>query len=123
MHYRKLGQTNIEISSIGLGCMGMSVAYGKPDDKESIATLEKALELGVNFWDTSDAYGDNEGLIATVLVPHPKQVAIARKIGWNWGGTHHDGKHDNSPLMIKTGLEGSLKNPKTQLTDLSSCHR
>ncbi len=79
MHYRKLGQTNIEISSIGLGCMGMSVAYGKPDDKESIATLEKALELGVNFWDTSDAYGDNEVLIANVLVPHRKQVVIATK--------------------------------------------
>jgi aryl-alcohol dehydrogenase-like predicted oxidoreductase len=121
MRYKKLGQTNIEISSIGLGCMGMSVAYGKPDDKESIATLEKALELGVNFWDTSDAYGDNEVLIANVLVPHRKQVVIATKFGWR--GTPQNGKVDNSPAWIRQALEDSLKRLKTDVIDLYYVHR
>ena len=116
MHYKKLGQTNIEISSIGLGCMGMSIAYGKPDDKESIATLEKALGLGVNFWDTSDAYGDNEALIANVLVPHRQQVVIATRFGWR--GTLQHGKVDNSPAWIRQALEYSLKRLKTDVIDL-----
>src|ERR1700722_12966385 len=121
MRYKKLGQTNIEISSIGLGCMGMSIAYGKPDDKESIATLEKALELGVNFWDTSDAYGDNEALIANVLVPYRKQIIIATKFGWR--GTLQHGKVDNSPTWIRQALEDSLKRLKTDVIDLYYIHR
>jgi aryl-alcohol dehydrogenase-like predicted oxidoreductase len=121
MRYKKLGQTNIEISSIGLGCMGMSIAYGKPDDKESIATLEKALELGVNFWDTSDAYGDNEVLIAKVLVPHRKQIVIATKFGCK--GTLQNGKVDNSPAWIRQALEDSLKRLKTDVIDLYYVHR
>lgn len=124
MRYKKLGQTNIEISSIGLGCMGMSIAYGKPDDKESIATLEKALELGVNFWDTSDAYGDNEALIANVLVPHRKQVVIATKFGWRGTPqTPQNGKVDNSPAWIRQALEDSLKRLKTDVIDLYYVHR
>ena len=121
MHHKKLGKTNIGISSIGLGCMGMSVSYGKPDDKESIATLEKSLELGVNFWDTSDGYGDNEVLIANVLVPHRKQVVIATKFGWR--GTQQSGKIDNSPTWIRQALEASLKRLKTDVIDLYYVHR
>jgi len=121
MDYRKLGQTNIEISSIGLGCMGMSIAYGKRDDKESIATLETAVELGVNFWDTSDSYGDNEVLIANVLVPHRKQVVIATKFGWR--GTPQNGRVDNSPAWIRQELEESLKRLKTDVIDLYYVHR
>ena len=121
MRYKKLGQTNIEISSIGLGCMGMSIAYGKPDDSESIATLERALELGVNFWDTSDAYGDNEILIANVLVPHRKQVVIATKFGCK--STVQNGKVDNSPAGIRQALEDSLKRLKTDVIDLYYAHR
>ena len=121
MRYKKLGQTNIEISSIGLGCMGMSIAYGKRDDKESIATLERSLELGVNFWDTSDAYGDNEILIANVLVPHRKQVVIGTKFGCK--GALQNGKIDNSPASIRQSLEDSLKRLKTDVIDLYYAHR
>lgn len=121
MKYKKLGQTNIDISVVGLGCMGMSVAYGKPDDKESIATLEKSLDLGINFWDTSDAYGENESLIANVLVPRRKDVIIATKFGWR--GTPETGRADNSPAWIREALEASLKRLKTDMIDLYYVHR
>ncbi|RYE16211.1 MAG: aldo/keto reductase [Sphingobacteriaceae bacterium] len=87
MKYRNLGNTTEKLSVVGLGCMGMSHAYGATDDEESIATLNLALDLGINFWDTADVYGPhtNEELIAKVLVPNRNKVFIATKFGFKPG--------------------------------------
>jgi aryl-alcohol dehydrogenase-like predicted oxidoreductase len=103
MKYRNLGNTGEKLSALGLGCMGMSFAYGPTDDEESIATLHKALDLGINFWDTADVYanGVNEELISKVLAPNRDKVFIATKFGFrfredtgghsNTTGTYFDG--------------------------------
>ena len=81
MKFRKLGSTGEQLSAVGLGCMGMSFAYGPADEQESINTLHRALDLGVNFWDTADMYanGENEKLISKVLVPNRDKIFIATK--------------------------------------------
>ena len=124
MEYRFLGNTGIQLSAIGLGCMGMNHAYGIPDDAVSIATLEKSIELGINFWDTADMYagGRNEALISKVLKPNRQKIFIATKFGF-----HNDaaGKlcFDGSPAYMKKAVETSLKRLQTDVIDLYYAHR
>jgi aryl-alcohol dehydrogenase-like predicted oxidoreductase len=125
MKYRKLGNTTIALSSIGLGCMGMNHAYGTPDDVESIATLEKAIEIGINFWDTADIYanGKNEELVAKVLKPNRQKIFIATKFGFRTGADGKSNEFDGSPTYLKQAIERSLKRLNTDVIDLYYAHR
>src|ERR1035437_7480479 len=126
MQYRKLGKTNVVLPSIGLGCMGMSHGYGEPDDEESIATLEKALEIGVTFWDTADIYGagKNEELIAKVLKPNRDKVFLATKFGFKLNvESKYDFGFDGSPKYMRKAVEDSLKRLNTEVIDLYYAHR
>ncbi len=127
MQYRHLGQTNEKISAIGLGCMGMSHAYGSRDDEQSIKTLLRALDLGVNFWDTADLYGngENEKLISQVLKPHRDKIFIATKFGFKYrqDGNHFATDVDCSPAWIRQAVELSLQRLQVEYIDLYYMHR
>ena len=129
MQKRKLGKRNLEVSAIGLGCMGMSFSYGPPKDKkEMTALLHAAVDRGVTFFDTAEVYGPytNEKLVGEALAPFRKQVVIATKFGFDLSGsdTRPGAAGLNSqPEHIKQAVEGSLKRLKIETIDLLYQHR
>ena len=129
MKKRKLGKSGLEVSAIGLGCMGMSFSYGPPKDKqEMISLLRAAVERGVTFFDTAEVYGPftNEELVGEALAPFRKQVLIATKFGFDLSGsdTRPGAAGLNSrPEHIKQAVEGSLKRLKVETIDSLYQHR
>src|SRR2546426_3209319 len=125
MQKRRLGKSDLEVSALGLGCMGMSQSYGVPPDKQAmIAFIRTAVERGVTFFDTAEIYGPytNEELVGEALAPLRRQVVIATKfgIGRDAGGQQ---VQDSRPERIKQSIEGSLKRLRTDVIDLYYQHR
>lgn len=125
MQKRKLGKSGIEVPAIGLGCMGMSEFYGDSDERESIATLEHSLDIGVNFWDTADMYGsgENEKLLAKVLKTRRKDVVLATKFGnmRGPGGTFLG--VNGRPEYVRSACDASLQRLGVEQIDLYYQHR
>ncbi|HTI59160.1 aldo/keto reductase [Mucilaginibacter sp.] len=124
MKYRTFAK-NEQLSAIGLGCMSMSHAYGTPDDPESIRTLHLALDLGINFWDTADVYGNgkNEELISKVLTENRDKIFIATKFGFRTDADARLTGFDARPAYIKQAVEASLKRLGIDTIDLYYAHR
>jgi aryl-alcohol dehydrogenase-like predicted oxidoreductase len=126
MKKRKLGKSNLEISAIGLGCMGMSFGYGPAHDKqEMISLIRSAVERGVTFFDTAEAYGPftNEKLVGEALAPFRGQVVIATKFGFKFGPKGEQIGLDSRPEHIKEVAVGSLKRLRIDVIDLFYQHR
>jgi len=128
MQKRKLGESGLEVSAIGLGCMGMSFAYGRPeerDERESIATIHRAIDLGVTFFDTAEAYGPhtNEELLARALAGRRDRVVIATKFGFTFDGKGAIAGTDSRPAHIREVVEASLRRLRTDHIDLLYQHR
>src|SRR5881296_3926186 len=128
MKKRKLGKSKLEVSAIGLGCMGMTFAYGPPGDKqEMISLIRSAVERGVTFFDTAEVYGPyvNEEVVGEALAPFRKDVVIATKFGFE-PDPNNDGKWtalNSRPDHIKQVVEASLKRLRTDTIDLLYQHR
>ena len=122
---RTLGSGGPAVSAIGLGCMGMAGFYGQPDEAESIRTLRRALELGCDFWDTSDAYGPhtNERLLARVLRSHREQVFVATKFGISIDPRTLRRTVDGSPANARRSCDASLRRLGVEHIDLYYPHR
>ena len=127
MQKRKLGNSNLEVSAIGLGCMGMSFGYGPAGNKqEMISLIRTAVERGVTFFDTAEAYGPftNEELVGEALAPFREQVVIATKFGFKFDpNTGGQVGLDSRPEHIKEAAEASLKRLKSEVIDLFYQHR
>jgi len=129
MKYRKLGKSNLEVSAIGLGCMGMSFSYGPPKDKQEMtALLRAAVDRGITFFDTAEVYGPftNEKLVGEALAPFRKQVLIATKFGFDLSGSDNRpgaAGLNSRPEQIKKAVEASLQRLKVETIDLLYQHR
>ena len=128
MQKRKLGNQGLEVSAIGLGCMGMSFSYGPPKDKKEMTSLlHAAVDRGITFFDTAEVYGPytNEELVGEVLGPHRDKVVIATKFGFDLTGDTRPGAAglNSRPQRIRDAVEGSLKRLRTETIDLLYQHR
>ena len=129
MQKRKLGKSNLEVSALGLGCMGMSFSYGPPKDKQEMtALLHAAVDRGITFFDTAEVYGPftNEELVGEALAPFREQVVIATKFGFDLSGADNRpgaAGLNSRPEHIKQAVEGSLKRLKIETIDLLYQHR
>ena len=129
MQKRKLGKSNLEVSAIGLGCMGMSFSYGPPKDKQEMTSLlHAAVERGITFFDTAEVYGPflNEELVGEALAPFRGKVVIATKFGFDLSGSDNQPGApgvNSRPEHIKQAVEGSLKRLKVETIDLLYQHR
>ncbi|MFB3903548.1 MAG: aldo/keto reductase [Acidobacteriota bacterium] len=124
MQKRRLGNSNLEVSALGLGCMGLSFGYGPATDKQQgISLIRAAVERGVTFFDTAEVYGPftNEELVGEALAPFRSQVVIATKFGFDLSAQPHG--LDSRPEHIKKAVEGSLKRLKVETIDLLYQHR
>src|SRR6202522_4321143 len=128
MQKRKLGGSGLEVSALGLGCMGMSFSYGPPKDKKEMTDLLRAtVERGITFFDTAEVYGPftNEELVGEALAPYRNKVVIATKFGFDVSGDTRPGTAgvNSRPEHIKQAVEGSLRRLKTDVIDLLYQHR
>src|SRR5580698_2880895 len=126
MNKRKLGTSNLEVSALGLGCMGLSYGYGPATDKQqAISVLRAAVEHGVTFFDTAEIYGPftNEELVGEALAPFRGQVVIATKFGFKFDPDGKPAGLDSRPEHIKEVAEASLKRLQVDALDLFYQHR